>query len=107
MSLTRPLLLLSVGTPSSPAESYSGDPLAELGIYDDDEDTTSWTFDQIYGDAQWQEQQLSLVGAPRTFSGPTLGIIQQGLGHRDPCESYFLRFWTDDVLARIVHETNR
>jgi hypothetical protein len=83
-----------------------GDPLAELGIYGVDEDTSEWTFEQLFHDTQWQEQQLTLTGAARAFTGPPPGIIHPGPGQRDPCVPYFLRFWTPEVLERIVLETN-
>ena len=53
MSFKCLLLLHFAGTLPSSKDSYLGDPLVEFGIYDYKEDTSLWTFKQIYGDAQW------------------------------------------------------
>lgn len=84
------------------------DPMAELGIYNDEEDTSNWTFEEVYDDSQWQEQQMTLLGGPRRFTGPLPGSIHRGDARRGTdCRQYFDRFWSDEVLQRIVDETNR
>jgi hypothetical protein len=81
----------------SPADSYIEDPIAELGLYDRDEDLSGWTFKHLYDDSQWQERDLTLWSTLHRFTGPVC----------EPCLAYFLRFWPEDVLDRIVMENNR
>jgi hypothetical protein len=84
------------------------DPMAELGIYNPEEDLGRWTFRQQFDDSQWQEQQLTLVGGPRRCTGPLPGSTNPGNARQSSnCQQYFSRFWADDVLSRIVEETNR
>lgn len=82
--------------------------MAELGIYDDKEDTSKWTFEEVYNDSQWQEQQMTLLGGARHFTGPLPGSIYRGDARQGTnCRQYFDRFWSDEVLQRVVDETNR
>jgi hypothetical protein len=81
--------------------------MAELGIYDSNEDVSGWTFDRWNVDGQWQEPELTLSGGPRDFTGPLPGNKYPLSGQSRDCESYFRRFWADNVLERVVRETNR
>jgi hypothetical protein len=84
------------------------DPLAELGMYDPDEDLRGWTFRETFDDTQWQEAKLTLLGLPRRFTGPLPGATNPGNARQSSnCQQYFRRFWPDTVLSRIVEETNR
>jgi hypothetical protein len=83
------------------------DPIAELGLYDANEDISDWPFADLYDDSQWQEHNLKLRNTPHCFTGPVPGVKVSGDPVREPCVAYFLRFWADDVLQRIVDETNR
>jgi hypothetical protein len=49
---------------------------------------------------------LTLSGGPHDFTGPPPGNKFPLTGRADDCEEYFRRFWGDDVLERIVNETN-
>jgi hypothetical protein len=48
------------------------DPMAELGIYNPEEDLQGWSFKQLFDDNQWQDQHLTLLGGPRHFTRPPL-----------------------------------
>jgi hypothetical protein len=83
------------------------DAMAELGIYDPDEDLTTKTFEELYGDSQWQEPNMTLLDADHTFTGPQPGVTCPSNGRAHSCEAYFRHFWPDAVLERIVDETNQ
>jgi hypothetical protein len=46
------------------------DSMAELGMYNPEEDLGGWTFRKVFDDTQWQEEHLTLVGGPRRLKGP-------------------------------------
>jgi hypothetical protein len=77
------------------------DPIAKLGLYDAEEDL------DLDEDNQWQELPLKLKSTPHCFTGPVPGVTVSGDPMHDPCMAYFLRFWPEEVLQQIVHETNR
>jgi hypothetical protein len=81
--------------------------MAELGMYDANEDVSGWAFDHRYEDGQWQEPQLILSGGPWHFTGPPAGNKYPQSGQSRDCERYFRRFWEDEALERVVQETNR
>jgi hypothetical protein len=83
------------------------DAMADLGIYDPNEDMSAWTFDAVYTNSQWQELNTTLLEEAHTFTGPPPSVTFPGDGWAHSCEAYFRRFWADDVLQRIVDETNR
>jgi hypothetical protein len=83
-----------------------GDAMAELGIYDSEEDLTSKTFEELYDNMQWQESNMYSLDGDHSFSGPQPGVTCSGNGRAHSCEAYFRRFWPDSVLERIVEETN-
>jgi hypothetical protein len=93
--------------PPSPADSYTEDPIAELGLYDENEDLRGWSFKELYDDSQWQEHNLTLKNTPHRFTGPVPGVCISGDPVREPCLAYFLRFWPDGVLQCIADETNK
>ena len=93
--------------PFSLKTSFMGDPMAELGFYDANEDLSGWSFKELYDDSQWQEYELTLLGGPQRFRGPFLGMINPRDGCRRSCLKYFRRFWPNNVLDRIVTVTNR
>lgn len=95
------------GIPSSPTDNFVENPLAELGLYNAEEDLSSWSFEERFSDDQWQEPNLRLTDDPRHFTGPLPGPKFPGSGHLDDCKEYFLRFWPPEVTFRIVRETNR
>jgi hypothetical protein len=37
-------------------------PTYELGVYDEDENTSGWTFEELYADHKWQELDMHLRG---------------------------------------------
>lgn len=86
------------------APSFMEDPLQELGLYNFEEDVSSWPFQQMFADDQWQEQSFTLMQRTDNFSGPLPGPTS-GIGTR-PTE-YFLRYWPEAILERVVEETNR
>ena len=43
------------------APSYTEDPLNELGMYNDDEDVSTWPFEKFFADEQWQDQSITLL----------------------------------------------
>jgi hypothetical protein len=92
--------------PLSPTDSYTEDPIVELGLYDRDEDLSGWTFKQLYDDSQWQERDLTLWSTPHRFTGPVPGVRHSGDLVREFCLAYFLRFWPEDVLDHIVTKNN-
>jgi hypothetical protein len=94
------------GYPSSPNGSWMGDAMAELGIYNPNEDTSDWNFKKLCDDSQWQEPELTLLGR-RRFTGPLPGPTRPLAGNPSSAIDYFQRFWPNDVLDRIIEETNR
>jgi hypothetical protein len=96
------LLKLLAGTVETPRdiddECSMEDAMAELGIYDPKEDTSSWTFEEVYADTQWQESNTTLAGEDDTFIGLLPGVTHPGDGRAHSCEVYFHRFWSDKVL---------
>jgi hypothetical protein len=79
----------------APAEldAFCEDPLAELGIYSSDEDCSSWGFDRLYNDSQWQEPNLTLLGSGRRFTGPLPGPTQPAEAKLSmDCLAYFMRY---------------
>jgi hypothetical protein len=87
--------------------SYVEDVIAELGMYDADEDLSGWTFERLYHDWQWQEPDLTLEPESQPFTGPLSGAVNRGDGRGYSCDTYFKRLWPDEVLDRIIAETNR
>jgi hypothetical protein len=84
--------------------SFIENAVQELGLYDPEEDLLGWSFDEIFADNQWHEPNLTLSDDTHNFFGPqpspTMPTAQTPL-------QYFLRFWPNAVLDRIVLETNR
>jgi hypothetical protein len=106
-SLFDRLLLFCVDAPASPTGSCAEDIPTELGMYDPDEDFSSWAFKRRYEDSQWQEEDITLRGQDRGFTWPLPGPLDPRSGHGSSCLLYFRRFWPDLVLDRIVVEKNR
>jgi len=84
--------------------SFMEDPLRELGLYDFGEDVSSWPFEQVFADDQWQGQDITLEQNTDNFSGPVPGPTSAVGSH--PTE-YFMRYWPPHILQRVVDETNR
>ena len=65
----------SANSDVAPVESdpFCEDPLAELNIYNADEDVSSWGFDRLYNDSQWQQSNLTLLGSSKKFTSPLPG----------------------------------
>jgi hypothetical protein len=38
-----------------------GDTMAELGIYNSEEDLIIWRFEELYDDSQWKESNMMLL----------------------------------------------
>lgn len=87
-----------------PGGSFDENPLDELGIYDSEEDRSGWPFERLYADSEWQETNMKLKQDTNNFSGPQPGPIAPPSATE---EGYFRRFWTDEILDKIVKETNR
>lgn len=62
---------------SSHSGSFCEMPLQQLGLYDEDEDRSRWSFAKIWADDQWQESELTLLGDRMTFTGES--IVNGGL----------------------------
>jgi hypothetical protein len=81
--------------------------LLELGLYDQEEDTSVWNFGDVWVDLQWQEQNYTLLQNTENFSGPPPGPTGLELPHPVEPLHYFLKFWPSTTMHRIVVETNR
>jgi hypothetical protein len=88
----------------SPELSYVEDPLKELGLYNYKEDVSTWSFERLFADDQWQDQSITLEQNTQNFCGPTPGPTTAVASR--PTD-YFLRYWPPHILDRIVEETNR
>jgi len=88
----------------SDTPSYTEDPLKELGLYQYGEDVSTWPFDRLFADDQWQDQAITLVNNTHNFSGPIPGPTSAVANH---LIEYFMRYWPAEVLQRVLDETNR
>jgi len=80
------------------------DPLQELGMYNQEEDMSTWSFEERFSDEQWQDQSITLGHDTTNFTGPVPSPTSAVASR--PAE-YFLRYWPPHILQRVVHETNR
>lgn len=54
-------------------KGFSKQPLLELGIYDKDECLDTWTFEELYANEQWNENEMTLVSDTSKFIEPKQG----------------------------------
>lgn len=84
--------------------------LGELGIYNADyqREFLSAEFEDRYSDAQGHSKHYSLLGDRSQFRGPTRGpnVEWSRNANVEPIVFFLLLFWTSDVIARVVVETN-
>jgi hypothetical protein len=81
------------GQKESNGEDDVEDSMAELGIYNEEEDLQGWSFGQLFEDSQWQEQQLTFLGGARRFTGLLPGATNPGNARQSSnCQQYFGRF---------------
>ena len=43
------------------AACYTEDPLKELGMYNSEKDVSTWPFERVFADEQWQDQSITLL----------------------------------------------